>query len=161
MRPFARTRTPMRRLLLVAGLVVISPLSAPQPPRWLATWAPSVYAARPKPPPDSLDRVPTYADRTIRQVVHTTLGGERLRIRLTNEYGERPLVIGAVHVAIRDSGAAVRPGTDRVITFGGSPSVTVRRSAVFMSDPLVMRVPALPDLAISIRVKDTIRASTR
>src|SRR6266542_4049745 len=109
----------MRRLLLLAGLLVASPLSAQQPVRWLATWAPSVYAARPKPPPDSLDRMPSYADRTIRQIVRTTLGGERMRIRLTNEYGERALVIGAVHVAVRDTGAAVRPGTDQVITFGG------------------------------------------
>jgi lysophospholipase L1-like esterase len=151
----------MRRLLLVAGLLVTAPLSARQPARWLATWAPSVYAARPRPPADSVDRVPTYADRTIRQIVRTTLGGERLRLRLTNEYGERPLVIGAVHVALRDTGAAVHPGTDRVITFGGRPSVTVGRSAVVTSDPLVMRVPAVTDLAISIWVTDTIRASTR
>src|ERR1044072_3756688 len=100
-------RVPMRRIFLVVGLLVAPPLSAQQPARWLATWAPPVYAARPKPPPASLDRVPTYADRTIRQIVHTTLGGERLRIRLTNEYGERPLVIGAVHVAVRDTAAAV------------------------------------------------------
>ena len=151
----------MRGILFVASLLATPPLCAQQPARWLATWAPSVYAARPKPPPDSLDRVPTYADRTIRQIVHTTLGGERLRIRLTNEYGERALVIGAVHVAIRDTGAAVRAGTDQVITFGSRPSVTLRRSAVITSDPLVMRVPALTDLAISIWVKDTIRASTR
>src|ERR1043165_3680688 len=132
-------RVPMRGILFVASLLATPPLCAQQPARWLATWAPSVYAARPKPPPDSLDRVPTYADRTIRQIVHTTLGGERLRIRLTNEYGERALVIGAVHVAIRDTGAAVRAGTDQDITFGSRPSVTLRRSAVITSDPLVMR----------------------
>jgi enterochelin esterase-like enzyme/lysophospholipase L1-like esterase len=151
----------VRRIPFVAGVLLTPPLSAQQPPRWLATWAPSVHAARPKPSPDSLDRVRTWADRTFRQIVRTTLGGERLRIRLTNEYGERPLVIGAMHVAIRDTGAAVRPGTDRAITFGGRPSVIVGRSAVITSDPLEMPVPALTDLAISIWVKDTIRATTR
>jgi len=153
--------TPMRRILFVAGLLSAYPLRAQQPAGWLATWAPSPFAAAPKPPPDSLDRVPTYADRTIRQIVRTTLGGDRLRIRVTNEYGERPLVIGTAHVAIRDTGAAIRAGTDRVITFGGRPSVTLRRGVVILSDPVDMRVPQLSDLAISIWVKDTIRAATR
>lgn len=80
---------------LVAGLLIALPLGAQQPARWLATWAPSPFAAAPKPPADSVDRVPTYVDRTIRQIVRTTLGGDRLRIRFTNEFGERPLVIGA------------------------------------------------------------------
>ena len=94
----------MRRILFVLSVIVTMPLGAQQPARWLATWAPSPFAAPPKPPPDSVDRVPTYVDRTIRQIVRTTLGGDRLRIRFTNEYGERPLVIGAAHVAVRDTG---------------------------------------------------------
>src|ERR1041384_5917211 len=61
MRP--SSRTPMRRLLLVAGVLVTPPLSARQPARWLATWAPSVYAARPPPPPDSAGRASAPAAR--------------------------------------------------------------------------------------------------
>ncbi len=151
----------MRGVLFAANLLVALPATAQLPERWLATWAPSHFAAAPKPAPDSVDRVPTYADRTIRQIVRTTLGGDRVRIRLTNAYGERPLVIGAAHVAVRDTGAATRAGTDRVITFGGRASATLGRGAVMVSDPVDLRVPALSDLAISIWVKDTIRASTR
>ncbi|MFI5245170.1 MAG: SGNH/GDSL hydrolase family protein, partial [Gemmatimonadales bacterium] len=151
----------MRRLLSAAGLLVALPLGAQQSARWLATWAPSLFAAAPKPPVDSMDRVPTYADRTIRQIVRTTIGGDRLRIRFTNEFGERPLVIGAAHVAVRDTGAAIRAGTDKIITFGGRTSVIVRRGALIVSDPVAMRVPALADIAVSIWLKDTIRASTR
>lgn len=135
--------------------------SAQQPARWLATWAPSPFAAAPRPAVDSLDRVPTWANRTLRQVVRTTIGGERLRVRFTNEHGERPLAIGAAHVALRDSGATIRPGTDHAITFGGRSSVIVGRGAVIVSDPVEMAVPALTDLAISIWVEDTSRASTR
>ena len=151
----------MRRILFVTSMIVALPLGAQQPARWLATWAPSPFAAPPKPPPDSVDRVPTYVDRTIRQIMRTTLGGDRLRIRFTNEYGERPLVIGAAHVAIRDTGAAIRAGTDKAITFGGRTSVTLRRGAVIVSDPIDMLVPSLTDIAISMWVKDTIRATTR
>ena len=151
----------MRRILFVLSVIVTLPLGAQQPARWLATWAPSPFAAPPKPPPDSVDRVPTYVDRTLRQIMRTTLGGNRLRIRFTNEYGEQPLVIGAAHVAIRDTGAAIRAGTDKAITFYGRTSVTLRRGAVVVSDPIDMLVPSLTDIAISIWVKDTIRATTR
>jgi lysophospholipase L1-like esterase len=151
----------MRRILFAASILVAHRLGAQQPARWLATWAPSSYGVpRPAPPP-AVDRVPTYVNRTIRQVVHTSIGGDRLRIRLTNEYGERALVIGAAHIAVRDTGAAIRAGTDHAITFGGRSSVTLRRGAVIVSDPLDMNVPSLGDLAISIWVKDTIRAGTR
>ena len=151
----------MRRLLLAVGILVALPVTAQQPSRWLATWGPSAHAAAPKPALDSVDRVPTYVDRTVRQVVRTTLGGDHLRIRFTNEYGERPLVIGAAHVAVRDTGASIRGGTDKAITFGGRSSVTLGRGAFIVSDPIAMQVPALTDLAISIWVKDTIRATTR
>ena len=151
----------MRRLLLAAITLVALPVAAQRPARWLATWAPSPHAAAARPPVDSIDRVRTYADRTIRQIVRTTLGGERVRIRFTNEYGDRSLVIGAAQVAVRDTGAAVRVGTGRAITFGGRSSVTLRRGAVVTSDPIDMTVPSLTDLAISIWVADTIRASTR
>ena len=152
---------PMRRVLFAAGLLAACPLGAQQPARWLATWAPSQFAAAPKPPVDSVDRVPTYANRTVRQIVRTTIGGDRLRIRLTNEFGERSLVIGAAHVAVRDTGSAIRAGTDKVITFGGRASVTVRRGGMVVSDPVEMPVPALADIAVSMWLKDTIRSSTR
>lgn len=149
------------RMIVAAVLLIASRVGAQQPVRWLATWAPSVQSASPRPAAPAVDRVPVYVDRTIRQVVRTTLGGNRLRIRLTNEYGERALVIGAAHIALRDTGAAIRAGTDRVITFGGRPSVTLKRGAIVFSDPLDMTVPPLRDLSISIWVEDTIRAATR
>lgn len=151
----------MRKALLAASLCFAHPLGAQQADRWMTTWAPSTFAAPPKPPADSIDRVPTYADRTLRQIVRTTLGGNRLRLRLTNEFGEQALVIGAAHVAVHDTGAAIRAGTDHAITFDGHPSVTLRRGGVIVSDPVEMEVPSLGDLAISLWVKDTARASTR
>src|SRR5258708_6516526 len=151
---------PMRRVLLVASVLVPLPLCAQQSSRWFATWAPSYFAA-PAPLRDSVDRVPTYVDRTVRQIVRSTLGGDRVRIRLTNEYGERQLVIGAAHIAVRDSGAAIQGPTDRPLTFGGRATVTLKPGAVVVSDAVNLAVPALSDLSISLWVRDTIRASTR
>lgn len=144
---------------VVSALFSLS-LGAQQSSQWFATWAPSYFAA-PTPLPDSIDRVPTYVNRTIRQIVHTTLGGERVRIRLTNEYGERPLVIGSAHIAIRDSGTAINRTTDRALTFGGRATVTLRPGAVVTSDAVDLGVRSASDLAVSLWVQDTIRATTR
>ncbi|MBV9880030.1 MAG: SGNH/GDSL hydrolase family protein [Gemmatirosa sp.] len=149
-------------LVVVAAALPAQPSPQPLPqPRWIATWAPSVYAAAPRPTnPDSTDRVATYVDRTLREVVRTTVGGSRVRVRLTNEYGDRPLVVGAVRVAVRDSGARVRAGTERAITFGGKPGVVLRAGASVVSDGVAFDVPPLADLAISLYLPDTSRASS-
>jgi len=137
------------------------PAGAQQHTRWLATWSTANYAATAAPPRDSIDGVPNYVDRTIRQIVRTTIGGDSVRIRLTNEHGERALIIGAAHIALRDSGATVRSSSDKAITFGGSTTVTLRPGAIVFSDPVDFHVLALTDLAVSLWVKDTIRATTR
>jgi lysophospholipase L1-like esterase len=151
----------MRRLAFAACIFAALPLGAQKPTRWLATWSPSPSAAPPIPSGDALDRIPTYVDRTIRQIVRTTLGGDSVRIRLSNEYGERALVIGAAHIAVRDTGAVIRAETDRALTFSGRSAVTLRPGAVMISDPIAFKVPALTDLSVSLWVKDTIRATTR
>jgi lysophospholipase L1-like esterase len=150
----------MRRVLFLTSLLVAVPLQAQQSPRWFATWAPAYHWALP-PARDSVDRTPVYFDRTVRQVIRTTLGGDRVRIRLTNEYGERPLVIGAAHIAVRDTGTAIKPGSDRTLTFGGRATVMLKQGAVALSDPVDLRIPELGDLAISLWIKDSIRTTTR
>jgi lysophospholipase L1-like esterase len=160
------TKPSMRRFLplLLALIACAAPASqAPRPTssRWLATWTASPYDAPPRPPRDSVDRVPRLFDQTLRLVVRTSIGGERLRIRLSNEYGDRPLVIDAAHVAVRDSGASIEPATDRALTFGGRPMVRMLPGAVVLSDPVALAVPALKDLAVSLHLADSSRLSTR
>jgi lysophospholipase L1-like esterase len=134
--------------------------SAPQH-RWTATWAASLLAAPPRPPADSVDRVLTVANRTLRQIVRVSAGGSRVRIRLSNQYGDRPLVIGSAHVALRTSGAAIDPATDRPVTFNGRSSIIIRAGANLVSDPIALAVPQLSDLAISLFIADSARLSTR
>ena len=129
--------------------------------RWLPTWAPSQSATVARPAAGTRDPVPTYANTTIRQVIHTTIGGERVRIRISNEYGDRPLKIGAAHIALRTTGSAIDAASDRAITFGGKPAAIVRAGAVLVSDPIVFGVPQLGDVAISLFLPDSSRTSTR
>jgi len=107
------------------------------------------------------DRVATFADATIREIVHTTLGGDHVRIRLSNEYGDKPIVVGSVHVALRTSESSTNQASDRELTFGGKTAVTIRTGATVVSDPIAYAVPALGDLAISLYLPDSARTTTR
>src|ERR1051325_7629689 len=161
-------RLPLLVLLAVAACArpsaQISQPAQTAPPgtaRWFATWGASPYDAPPRPPRDSIDRTPTLFNQTLRLIVRTSIGGDNARIRLSNEYGDRPLVIGAAHIAVRDTGAAIVASSDHALSFGGRPSVVLRPGAVAYSDPVSLDVPALRDVAISLYVTDSARLVTR
>jgi lysophospholipase L1-like esterase len=104
-----------------------------------------------------------FEDRTIRQVVHTSVGGDTLRVRLTNEFGSRPLVIGGARVARRAAGAPgprIDPDSDRELTFGRRASVAVPPGAPLLSDPVALPVTASSDLVVSIYLPERTAAST-
>jgi lysophospholipase L1-like esterase len=79
-----------------------STVTAPSPSasRWLPTWSPSQQATVARPAAGTPDPVPTYANVTLRQIVHTTIGGDRVRIRISNEYGDRPLKLGDLAISL-------------------------------------------------------------
>jgi lysophospholipase L1-like esterase len=101
----------------------------------------------------------TFTDQTLRLIVHTSLGGNQVRIRLSNELGATPLRIGAAHIALRQEGASIVPGTDRVLTFGGVPGITIPPGAPALSDPVDLNVPAVADLAVSLHLPGTVQAT--
>ena len=150
-------------LLVVVSACAHPVSSAPQPatPRWLATWTASASEGPRRPPRDSIDRTPTLVNQTVRLIVRTSIGGDNVRIRLSNEYGDRPLVIGAAHIAVRDSGAAINASTDRTLTFGGRTALRLNPGGVAFSDPVALQVPALHDLAVSLHLADSARIVTR
>ncbi len=157
-----------RPSLRLCAVVLAAGLSAPfagaqQParPHWIATWSPSASSMPARPAAGAPDPVPTYVNHTLREIVHTTLGGDSVRIRISNEYGDRPITIGDARVALRADGAATKPGTDRALTFGGRPAVTIGAGATVTSDPIAYDVPQLADLAISLYFPDSARTSTR
>ena len=102
-----------------------------------------------------------YSNQTVRLIVHASLGGNRVRIRLSNELGAAPLVIGAAHIALSESGASIIAGTDRTLTFnGGDASVTIPANAPVLSDPVKLEVPALANLAVSLFLPDAVTVAT-
>lgn len=127
---------------------------------WIGTWA-----ASPQPTWGADFTFPTNIpatlhNQTIRQVARISLGGKRLRIVLSNEYGSQPLVIGAARVALAGAGSATVPGTDRAVTFGAKASVTVPPGAPIVSDPIDLVVAPLAKVAVSVFLPNEAQATT-
>ena len=118
---------------------------------WVGTWNASPQAAW---HPVELN------GQTIRQIVHVSIGGTRVRVRLSNAYGADSLLIGAARVGLRSTGASIAAGSDRVLTFNGSESTTIPAGALAISDPVSLRVPDRGDLAVSIYVPGNALAAT-
>jgi lysophospholipase L1-like esterase len=92
-----------------------------------------------------------FNNQTLRQIVHISVGGARVRVRLST-FGASSLVIGAAHIALHATAASTIPGSDRALTFGGTPSITIPPGALVVSDPVELNLPELSNLAISIFV---------
>jgi lysophospholipase L1-like esterase len=99
-------------------------------------------------PPPTPPAPLNFSNQTLRQIVHVSIGGDRVRVVLSNAFGTVPLVVGAAHVALRVKDAAIDPKSDRPLSFGGSSSATIAAGAVAVSDPISLSVPAFADLAI-------------
>lgn len=148
---------------LPLGWAQINPASE----HWVATWATSQDIAptvpdRPVIPPGvarpnfSGQRRPrndvpvTVEDQTIRMVVHTSIGGRKVRIRLSNAFGKEAVTFGAVHVALRKKESQIVEGSDRTLTFGGKGTVVIRPGVVLTSDPVELNIKPMADLAVSL-----------
>ncbi|MER6114642.1 SGNH/GDSL hydrolase family protein [Streptomyces sp. NPDC001743] len=128
----------------------------PAGPAWTGTWATT-------PTQTPASDTTAFEDQTLRQVVRVSIGGGRVRIRLSNEFGDRPLVIGEARVARPAAGgpdSRIDPRTDRPLTFGGHASVTIPAGAPLLSDPVDLRVPAGSDLVVSLHLPERTAGST-
>jgi lysophospholipase L1-like esterase len=132
--------------LLPAGAVVAADYSGKGNEQWLATWSTALHQ------PDLL--VPGLANtgfnnQTLRQIVHASIGGRHVRVRLST-FGASGLVVGAAHIALSAGGSAVVPGSDRALTFGGKPSIAIPPGAPVVSDPVELAAPDLGDLTVTL-----------
>ena len=122
---------------------------------WVATWS-----SAPMAPGSAILPPVTFENQTIRQVVHLSVGGGRVRVRLSNAYGAAPLVVAETHVALEAAAGSIVPGTDQTLTFNGQTSITIPNGALALSDPVRMAVPSLANLTISIYVPDNTGPAT-
>jgi lysophospholipase L1-like esterase len=113
---------------------------------WIGTWASGQQLTESQNNPPS----PYLANNTLRQVVHATLGGSRIRVQFSNKYSSGPVTINSAHIAVSTSGSAINTSTDTALTFGGSASVTISAGQEIYSDAVNFNVTPLSNLAVSI-----------
>jgi lysophospholipase L1-like esterase len=134
--------------LLTALLIFLLNFSAQAQTHWVASWTAAQQLAEPQ---NSL-AADDLRDATLRQIVHLSLGGTQLRVRISNRFGGEPLHFSAVHVArpVTTASAKIVEGTDKAVSFSGKPDVIVPAGADYLSDPVDFPAAPLSNLAISI-----------
>jgi lysophospholipase L1-like esterase len=143
---------------LVAGMlvVVLLPRASATPAAstsrsavsagWVASWAASPMAGT----SISATAHAGFKDQTVRNIIYTSVGGDELRVQLSNVFGATALSVGAASVGVVLDGAQLVPGTSHPLTFRGKTSVTIPAGQQVLSDPLAIDVQPLQELAVSI-----------
>jgi lysophospholipase L1-like esterase len=139
---------------LVALVVIIASLAitANAQTRWVGSWAASQQLVEPHNSISADD----LKDVTLRQIVHLSIGGSRLRLHLSNRYGVTALYIASVHIAtpVSPDSSKIVPNSDREVMFSGREDVTIPAGADYVSDVLADAEAPLSDVAITLRLAD-------
>ncbi len=153
-----RRREYASNLRIAALIALLSCLSAaPAQPAlptqpWTASWASAQQRVC------GQDGLPAHGfdGATLRQTVHLSLGGEQIRLQLSNLFGGQPLVIAAVKVAHAQPGnpGGIEPGSSLDALFSGRREVTVPSGSQVLSDAIPLSVNPLSSLAVSLWIKE-------
>jgi lysophospholipase L1-like esterase len=146
---------------LQAALPATATAAAPDFGRgWTGTWSASVT---PPPPAGLVDPgnpvVAGFANQTVREIVHTSVGGSALRLHLSNRFGTTPLTIGEVTVGIQQTDAGLT-GTPLRVTFHGHQETVIPKGGQAVTDPIRMNLPAASNLSISVYLPDATGPTT-
>jgi lysophospholipase L1-like esterase len=136
----------LRNCVLLSSLLLLPPRASAQRDAWIATWTAGPAAADPDPNEPLLN----LEDQTVRERVRVSVSGDRIRIRLSNEFGSSPLVVGSVTVAVPNDPSSVKPGSIRPATFDGRSSITIPPGAPVLSDPVTFPVAYGGEISVSI-----------
>jgi len=140
-----KMRLPVALVLMVCVSAGVAQSNQPKSEvgPWVGTWAASPFDG------DPWHQIPTLVDSTLREIVHTSIGGNAVRVHLTNEFGKEPLRVDAVTIAVSAGTSSVDAATLHNLTFGNSPSIVIPPGAEAVSDPVVMPIAAAANLAVS------------
>ncbi|HLY63721.1 MAG TPA: SGNH/GDSL hydrolase family protein [Terriglobia bacterium] len=139
-------------LILALGLVTggMAVAQSPRRANWVASWEAAQRLPEPENslPPDEL------RNATLRQIVHLSIGGSRLRVHISNAFGTAAMHFTSVHIAMPISATSARidPATDKALSFSGNSDATVPAGAEYISDPINYGIASLSDLAVTLHI---------
>jgi lysophospholipase L1-like esterase len=119
---------------------------ADAPRKWVGTWSTAPQLVE----PGNMPPAPGLTDNSLRQVVRVSIGGDTLRLRLSNEFSTSAVTINSVQIAASTGGSSINLSTNRELTFSGSPGVTMAAGAGVTSDPIGFQLTPRMDVAITI-----------
>ena len=135
-----------RGVAVFVALTSISHSAVSQLPSWIATWTASLAAAD----PDPSEPLANLDNQTVRERLHVTVGGRQIRIRLSNEFGSAPLLVGRVSVGLAQGPASVVANSLRPVTFGKQDSILIPPGAPALSDPVDFPVENGAEISVSL-----------
>ena len=114
-------------------------------PRWVTTWSTSPSTLPGEDDPDD-----SLQNQTLRLIAHSSVGGNSVRIRLSNAHGNKTIFIGAASIALQLEGSSIQSDTSKPLQFAGQPSAFIPKGAVIFSDPLKYDLPEMTNLSVSL-----------
>ena len=122
----------------------------PEEDGWFSIWATAPQIAE-------YEQIPTnpgFAGNTCRQIIRASIGGNKIKLTFSNEYGSTPLVIESVHIAklLYTGNPAIDPATDTIVTFGGKNDITIQPGKTAVTDEISFEFAALDNIAVSMKI---------
>jgi lysophospholipase L1-like esterase len=114
--------------------------------KWVGTWSTGLQLVETRNNPP----IPGLTDNSLRQVVRVSIGGETLRVKLSNEFSKSPVTMHSVQIAASVGGNLINKSTNISLTFGGSKAVTLDAGATITSDPFEFNLQPRMDVVITI-----------
>ncbi len=119
---------------------------------WFTTWAAATQSIGAG--DDAVPTNPKLKENTLRQQLKVSIGGEKIKLTFSNEYGNLPLMIDSVHIAklVSEGNPTIDTSTDTVITFnGGETTAKIEPGTTLTSDEINFRFEALDLLAVTTK----------
>lgn len=147
----------MKKLIITSALALLAVAGLQAQTKWTATWATAIEA----PLAESDMPKTSMTNSTLRQVIHVSIGGDKLRMQLSNEKSHQPVEIKSVYIADTDGGKAIDAKTAKYLTFGGSRSVTIEPGKAVYTDVAQYKLKPLQRLSVTISYGNTpVKATT-
>lgn len=145
---YAWGNSPARATLYNRNGLPAAPFRTDSSPHWVGTWqaAPQLVEERNLPP------APGLSGSTLRQMIHVSVGGSRVRLRFANLFGNGPIQLSGVQIALSAGGSAIVATSSKTLTFNGTPSVTIKAGTVVESDATDFAVGPLADVTITMLI---------
>jgi lysophospholipase L1-like esterase len=136
-------------------------LAGSQSAQWHQTWGTALQ----KPVPSGEDNgvnwsMQGFNDQSLRQIVRVSEPGAKVRIRLSNLYGTKPLKVTGATIARSAGGAKAWPETIQEVSFGGARSTVVRPGAELAGDPVALSTSPLEKLVVTLRFAEATGPAT-